>query len=82
MPTKLLLGQYNKDLSNTLSGLLSITKDLQGNTKRKTYASVYVPNVSVQTTKFKFIQAKVTSNTGTPAIGFTYTIGFNAGIGP
>lgn len=82
MPTKLLLGQYNKDLSNTLSGLLSVTKDLQGNTKRKTYASVYVPNVSVQTTKFKFIQAKVTSNTGTPAIGFTYTIGFDAGIEP
>ena len=82
MPTKLLLGQYNKDLSNTLSGLLSVTKDLQGNTKRKTYASVYVPNVSVQTTKFKFIQAKVTTNTGTPAIGFTYTIGFDAGIEP
>lgn len=82
MPTKLLLGQYNKDLSNTLSGILSITTDLQGNTKRKTYASVYVPNVSVQTTKFKFIQAKVTSNTGTPAIGFTYTIGFDAGIEP
>ena len=35
MPTKLLLGQYNKDLSNTLSGLLSITTDLQGNTKVK-----------------------------------------------
>lgn len=82
MPTKLLLGQYNKDLSNTLSGLLSVTKNLQGNTKRKIYASVYVPNVSVQTTKFKFIQAKVTSNTGTPAIGFTYTIGFDAGIEP
>jgi len=82
MPTKLLLGQYNKELSNTLAGLLSVTKDLQGNTKRKTYASVFIPNVSVQTAKFKFIQAKVTSNTGTPAIGFTYTIGFDAGIEP
>lgn len=80
MPTKLLLGQYNKDLSNTLSGLLSITTDLQGNTKRKIYASTYVPNVNIQTVKLKFVQAKVTKSTGN-VIGFTYTIGFDAGIG-
>ena len=81
-PTKLLLGEYNKDLSNTLSGLLSITKDLQGNTKRKIYASTYIPNVSPQNVKLKFVQAKVTKTSGTGGIGFTYTIGFNAGIEP
>ena len=81
-PTKLLLGEYNKDLSNTLSGLLSITKDLQGNTKRKIYSSTYIPNVNLQSVKLKFVQAKVTKTTGTGAIGFTYTIGFDAGIGP
>jgi len=77
MPTKLLLGQYNKDLSNTLAGILSITKDLLGNTKRKTYVSAYVPNINIQKTKLKFVQAKVTTNTGTYTTGFGYTIGFD-----
>ena len=77
MPTKLLLGQYNKDLSNTLAGILSITKDLQGNTKRKTYVSAYVPNINIQKTKLKFVQAKVTTNTDTYTTGFGYTIGFD-----
>ena len=79
-PTKLLLGRYNKDLSNTLSGILSITKDLQGNTKRKTYASVYVPNVSMQRVKLKFVQAKVTSASGSYTTGFGFTIGFDREI--
>lgn len=82
MPTKLLLGQYNKDLSNTLSGLLSITKDLQGNTKKKTYASVYIPNVNLQKIKLKFIQAKVTKITGAGAVGLTQVIGFGTVIEP
>ncbi len=81
-PTKLLLGEYTKDLSATLSLLLGETRNLQGRNKQvyKSYAS---PSISLQTVRLKFVKATITKNTGvsTTVLGFGSTIGFDMGLG-
>ena len=81
-PTKLLLGEYTKDLSTTLSLLLGETRNLQGRNKQvyKSYAS---PSISLQRARLKFIKATITKNTGasTTVLGFGSTIGFDMGLG-
>lgn len=83
LPTKLLLGEYNKDLATTLSLLLGETRNLQGRSKRvyKTFTS---PSISLQKTRIKFVQAKITSSTVAAPItilGFGKTLGFDSGMG-
>ena len=85
MPTKLLLGQYNRDLANTFTMLISETRNLQGRAKQKVYTSVTSPNIDIQSLRVKFVKATIT-NTSTAAgtstgLGFTKTLGFNSGIG-
>lgn len=84
MPTKLKLGQYNRELSNTMSLLLSETKNLQGITKQKVYSSVRIPSIDYQTVRIKFVKADITNLTDdtTSTIGFGYTIGFDSEVGP
>jgi len=80
-PTKLLLGEYNKDLATTLSLLLGETRNLQGRNKQvyKSYAS---PSISLQKARLKFVKATITSNIGgTTVLGFGSTIGFDMGLG-
>ena len=80
-PTKLLLGEYSKDLSATLSLLLGETRNLQGRNKQvyKSYAS---PTISLQKTRIKFVKATITSGSAqSTVLGFGTTIGFDAGIG-
>tara|TARA_R100000231_G_scaffold139618_1_gene121683 strand:- start:927 stop:7328 length:6402 start_codon:yes stop_codon:yes gene_type:complete len=85
LPTKLLLGEYNKDLAATISLLLGETRNLQGRNKRvyKTFTS---PNIVLQNTRIKFVQAKITSRTAvsgsTTILGFGKTIGFTSEMGP
>ena len=84
-PTKLLLGQYNRDLANTFTMLISETRNLQGRSKQKVYTSVTSPNIDIQSLRVKFVKATIT-NTSTAAgtstgLGFTKTLGFNSGIG-
>ena len=81
-PTKLLLGEYTKDLSATLSLLLGETRNLQGRNKQvyKSYAS---PSISLQMARLKFVKATITKNAGasTTVLGFGSTIGFDMGMG-
>ena len=80
-PTKLLLGEYSKDLSATLSLLLGETRNLQGRNKQvyKSYAS---PTISLQKTRIKFVKATITSGSAqSTVLGFGTTIGFDAGMG-
>lgn len=83
-PTKVKLGEYNRDLANTMSLLLSETRNLQGRTKQKVYSNVSSPNIDLQNIRIKFVKAEVTNqNTAaTSTIGFGYTIGFNSEVGP
>ena len=81
-PTKLLLGEYNKDLSATLSLLLSETRNLQGRSKQ-VYKSYVSPSIALQKTRIKFVKATITNNTETSTIlGFGTTIGFSTVMGP
>ena len=85
MPTKLLLSQYSKDLTGTLSLLLSTTSQLQGLSKDKVYANVTIPNINLQSLRLKFVKATITASiaaTGTTesTIGFGSTIGFEGRI--
>ena len=80
-PTKLLLGEYTKDLSTTLSLLLGETRNLQGRNKQvyKSYAS---PSITLQKARLKFVKATITSNIGgATVLGFGSTIGFDMGLG-
>ena len=81
-PTKLLLGEYTKDLSATLSLLMGETRNLQGRNKQvyKSYAS---PSISLQRARLKFVKATITKNAGasTTVLGFSSTIGFDMGMG-
>jgi len=80
-PTKLLLGEYTKDLSATLSLLLGETRNLQGRNKQvyKSYAS---PSITLQKARLKFVKATITSNIGgATVLGFGSTIGFDMGLG-
>ena len=84
-PTKLLLGEYNRDLANTFTMLISETRNLQGRAKQKVYTSVTSPNIDIQSLRVKFVKATIT-NTSTAAgtstgLGFTKTLGFNSGMG-
>ena len=85
MPTKLLLGEYNKDLATTLSLLLAETRNLQGRSKQvyKTFTS---PSIGLQKSRIKFVQAKITSNVvgagSTTVLGFGKTLGFTSEMGP
>ena len=83
-PTKLKLGEYNRELSNTMSLLLSETRNLQGRTKLGSYNSVRIPNINLQSLRVKFVKAEVTNLTDdtTSTIGFGYTIGFNSEVSP
>lgn len=85
MPTKLLLGEYNRDLANTFTMLISETRNLQGRAKQKVYTSVTSPNIDIQALRVKFVKATIT-NTSTAAgtstvLGFTKTLGFNSRTG-
>jgi len=85
-PTKILLGQYDRDLANTFSMLLAETKTLQGRTQQKVYKSVTSPNIDIQSVRVKFVKATITSSssalgTSSSVIGFTKTIGFGSGVG-
>ena len=62
-PTKLKLGEYNRELSNTMSLLLSETRNLQGRTKLGSYNSVRIPNINLQSLRVKFVKAEVTNLT-------------------
>ncbi len=80
-PTKLLLGEYTKDLSATLSLLLGETRNLQGRNKQ-VYKSYSSPSIGLQKTRIKFVKATI--NTGTSqstVLGFGTTIGFDGGLG-
>ena len=80
-PTKLLLGEYTKDLSATLSLLLGETRNLQGRNKQ-VYRSYSSPSIGLQKTRIKFVKATI--NTGTSqstVLGFGTTIGFDGGLG-
>ena len=79
-PTKVKLGEYNRDLANTMSLLLSETRNLQAQSKQKVYSNVSSPNIDLQNIRIKFVKAEVTNqNTAaTSTIGFGYTIGFNS----
>ena len=83
-PIKVRLGEYNRDLANTMSLLLSETRNLQGQQKQKVYSNVSTPNVDIQTVRLKFVKAKITNNTVTTSttIGFGYTIGFDSEVSP
>jgi hypothetical protein len=83
-PTKVKLGEYNRDLANTMSLLLSETRNLQAQSKQKVYSNVSSPNIDLQNIRIKFVKAEVTNqNTAaTSTIGFGYTIGFNSEVGP
>jgi hypothetical protein len=85
-PTVILLGEYDRDLANTFSMLLSETRNLQGRSQQKVYKSVTSPNIDIQGIRVKFVKATITSSTsalGTSSsvIGFTKTIGFGSGVG-
>lgn len=81
-PTKLLLGEYNRDLANTFTMLISETRNLQGRAKQKVYTSVTSPNIDIQSLRVKFVKATITKNNSTATeLGFTYTLGFNARMG-
>jgi len=79
-PTKLLLGEYNKDLSTTIALLMGETRNLQGRNKQ-VYKSYVSPSISLQRTRLKFVRATITSNSGITTIGFNPTIGFNMELG-
>jgi hypothetical protein len=82
MPTKLLLGEYNRDLANTFTMLISETRNLQGRAKQKVYTSVTSPNIDIQSLRVKFVKATITKTNSTATeLGFTYTLGFNTGMG-
>ena len=81
-PTKLLLGEYNRDLANTFTMLISETRNLQGRAKQKVYTSVTSPNIDIQSLRVKFVKATITKNNSTATeLGFTYTLGFNTRMG-
>lgn len=82
-PTKLLLGQYNRDLANTFTMLISETRNLQGRSKQKVYTSVTSPNIEIQSFRLKFVRATITNvgATSSSTLGYTNTLGFNAGMG-
>ena len=84
-PIKILLGQYNRDLANTFSMLLTETRNLQGRTKQKVYTSVTSPNVDIQGVRVKLVRAQIintASGTSTASVlGFTKTLGFTSGLG-
>ena len=81
-PTKLLLGEYNRDLANTFTMLISETRNLQGRAKQKVYTSVTSPNIDIQTLRVKFVKATITKTNSTATeLGFTYTLGFNTRMG-
>lgn len=81
-PTKLLLGEYIKDLSTTLSSLQSETRNLQGRSKQ-VYKSYTSPSIGLQGLRVKFVKATITENTTTSStvLGFGSTIGFGMGMG-
>jgi hypothetical protein len=82
MPTKLLLGEYNRDLANTFTMLISETRNLQGRAKQKVYTSVTSPNIDIQALRVKFVKATITKTNSTATeLGFTYTLGFDARMG-
>jgi len=83
-PSIIKLGEYNKDLANTMSMLLSETRNLQGFTKKKVYASTITPNIILNQVRLKFVKAEITNltDTTTSTIGFGYTIGFDSEVGP
>lgn len=81
LPTKLLLGQYNKDLATTLSLLLGETRNLQGRNKQ-VYKSYTSPSLALQKTRLKFVKATITKGTTqSTVLGFGNTIGFDSGMG-
>lgn len=83
-PTKVKLGEYNRDLANTMSLLLSETRNLQGLTKQKVYSNVTSPNIDISSVRLKFVKADITNLTDdtTSTIGFGYIIGFDSEVGP
>ena len=82
LPTKLLLGQYNKDLATTLSLLLGETRNLQGRNKQ-VYKSYSSPSIGLQKTRIKFVKATITNANETSTIlGFGTTIGFSTVMKP
>ena len=82
--TKVKLGEYNRDLANTMSLLLSETRNLQGLTKQKVYSNVTSPNIDISSVRLKFVKADITNLTDdtTSTIGFGYVIGFDSEVGP
>ena len=82
-PTKVLLGQYNRDLANTFTMLISETRNLQGRNKEKVYTNVTTPRIVTQHAKVKFVKATVTKTnpTGITTLGFTKTLGFDSEMG-
>ena len=85
-PVKILLGQYNRDLANTFSMLLSETRNLQGRSKQKVYTSVTSPNVDIQAMKVKLVRASITKTTQATAssgstLGLTKGLGLDSGMG-
>jgi len=85
-PVKILLGQYNRDLANTFSMLLSETRNLQGRSKQKVYTSVTSPNVDIQAMKVKLVKASITKTTQATAssgstLGLTKALGLDSGMG-
>lgn len=85
-PVKILLGQYNRDLANTFSMLLSETRNLQGRSKQKVYTSVTSPNVDIQVAKVKLVRASVIKTTQATAssgstLGLSKALGLDSGMG-
>ena len=85
-PTKIYLGEYDRDLANTFAMLLGETRNLQGRTQQKVYKSVTSPNIDIETVRVKFVKAAITSSSSSAGnssttLGFTKTIGFTSGLG-